>query len=105
MPSSEPTAGAADTTASAVKPRRADARRNYDLVLQAAREVFAERGAEAPLDDIARRAGVGNATMYRHFPTRRDLILAVYSDEVTQLCEHGTTLLVQEPPDDALFAW
>jgi AcrR family transcriptional regulator len=87
------------------RPLRADARRNRDLLLAAAKEVFAERGADAPLDDVARRAGVGNATMYRHFPTRRELIIAVYSDEVTELCAHGEALRAARPPDDALFAW
>jgi AcrR family transcriptional regulator len=85
--------------------RRADAQRNHDLLLAAAREVFAERGADAPLDDIARRAGIGNATMYRHFPTRRELIIAVYADEVAALCDRGETLLEDESPGDALFAW
>jgi AcrR family transcriptional regulator len=87
------------------RPIRADARRNYDLLLAAAKEVFAERGADAPLDDVARRAGVGNATMYRHFPTRQELIIAVYSDEVTALCEQGEALLGEEAPGDALFGW
>ncbi|MCX4098877.1 TetR/AcrR family transcriptional regulator [Nocardia sp. alder85J] len=88
------------------RPRRADARRNYDLVLAAAKEVFAELGVTAPLDEIARRAGVGNATMYRHFPTRRELVIAVYADEVTALAELGETLLHSDtPPADALFRW
>jgi AcrR family transcriptional regulator len=87
------------------RPRRADARRNYELLLAAAKEVFDEHGAGAPLDDIARRAGVGNATMYRHFPTRRDLIIAVYADEVTELCAEGETLLHGTSPRDALYGW
>lgn len=87
------------------RPIRADARRNHDLLLSAAKEVFAERGADAPLDDVARRAGVGNATMYRHFPTRQELIIAVYSDEVTALCERGEALLQEEAAGDALFGW
>jgi AcrR family transcriptional regulator len=85
--------------------RRADAQRNAELLLAAAKEVFNEHGVDAPLDDIARRAGVGNATMYRHFPTRRDLIIAVYADEVTALCAQGDTLLDQGSPGDALFGW
>lgn len=85
--------------------RRADARHNYESLLAAARDVFSEKGAGAPLDDIARRAGVGNATMYRHFPTRRDLIVAVYADEVTELCARGERLLNEEVPNDALFDW
>lgn len=87
------------------RPLRADARRNRDLLLAAAKELFAERGADAPLDDVARRAGVGNATMYRHFPTREELIVAVYSDEVTALCDQGAALLAEATPGDALFGW
>jgi AcrR family transcriptional regulator len=59
------------------KPRRADAQRNYDKLVSAARAVFREHGAQASLDDIAKRAGVGPGTLYRHFPTRDDLIDAV----------------------------
>jgi len=89
----------------AERPKRADARRNHDAVLAAARTLFAERGVDAPLDDVARRAGVGNATMYRHFPTRQDLIIAVYADEVTALCEAGDALLAAGSPGDALHEW
>lgn len=85
--------------------RRMDARRNYELLLSAAREVFNARGVDAPLDDIARRAGIGNATMYRHFPTRRELIIAVYADEVATLCLQGEALLEEVSPGDALFSW
>ncbi|GAA2611498.1 helix-turn-helix domain-containing protein [Actinomadura fulvescens] len=84
---------------------RADARRNHDRLLAAAREVFDELGADAPLDDVARRAGIGNATMYRHFPTRRDLLLAVYADEVAALAAEGEALLEARSPADALFGW
>jgi AcrR family transcriptional regulator len=87
------------------RPRRADARRNHDRLLAAAKEVFAEHGADAPLDDVARRAGVGNATMYRHFPTRQELLVAVYSDEVTELCARAEALLTADAPGDALFEW
>jgi AcrR family transcriptional regulator len=85
--------------------RRADAQRNRDLLLAAAREVFSERGADAPLDEIARRAGIGNATMYRHFPDRRELLIAVYADEVAMLCARGDALLEDQSPQDALFTW
>ncbi|MFW6720672.1 TetR/AcrR family transcriptional regulator [Streptomyces sp. MAR4 CNY-716] len=85
--------------------RRADAQRNYDLLVAAARDVFHDLGVDAPLDDIARRAGVGNATMYRHFPTRRELIIAVYAEEVAELCARSQSLLVEDPPGDALFDW
>ena len=87
------------------RPRRADARRNYELLLSAAKEIFDEHGVDAPLDDVARRAGVGNATMYRHFPTRRELIIAVYSDEVAALCAEGEALLGAAEPGEALFGW
>jgi AcrR family transcriptional regulator len=86
-------------------PRRADARRNYERLLAAATEVFGERGADAPLDEIARRAGIGNATMYRHFPSRSDLLIAVYADEVAALCGGGEALLEAAAPGEALFEW
>ncbi|WP_216898119.1 TetR/AcrR family transcriptional regulator [Nocardia alni] len=89
----------------AERPRRADARRNYELVLAAAKDVFDELGVAAPLDEIARRAGVGNATMYRHFPTRRDLVIAVYADEIAALGDLGRSLLEDPSPADALFTW
>ncbi|MET7464390.1 helix-turn-helix domain-containing protein [Nonomuraea sp. NPDC005501] len=87
------------------RPRRTDAARNAELLLAAARELFDERGPDVPLDDVARRAGVGNATLYRHFPTRSDLIVAVYAEEVTTLCEQGAALLEAEPAEEALFTW
>jgi AcrR family transcriptional regulator len=65
-----------------VRPQRADARRNFDALLTAAREAFAAQGPSAPLEDIARRAGVGIGTLYRNFPTRDALVEAVYIDEV-----------------------
>ena len=64
------------------RPKRADARRNYDALLAAARAAFAEDGTGAPLEDVAERAGVGIGTLYRHFPTRVALLEAVYVDEV-----------------------
>jgi len=84
---------------------RADALRNREALLAAARETFAARGVDAPLDEIARRAGIGNATMYRHFPTRQDLIVAVYADEVAALCARGPALLAEHGPGAALFVW
>jgi AcrR family transcriptional regulator len=87
------------------RPLRADARRNYESLLAAATEVFGEHGLHAPLDEIARRAHVGNATMYRHFPTRQELILAVYADEVSSLCSQGAQQLTDDSPGDALFNW
>lgn len=82
---------------------RSDAQSNHARLLAAAKEVFAEDGPGAPLDRIARRAGVGNATMYRHFPSRRELITAVYADEVAEL--RGRADLSSADPADALFAW
>ena len=64
------------------RPKRADARRNYDALIAAAREAFTQDDANASLEDIARRAGVGIGTLYRHFPTRKDLLAAVYEEEV-----------------------
>ncbi|GAA0909560.1 hypothetical protein GCM10009557_84130 [Virgisporangium ochraceum] len=84
---------------------RADAARNLDLLVAAARELFSERGPDIPLDEVARRAGVGNATLYRHFPTRGDLIVAVYADEVEALCRHGVDLAAAPDPGAALFEW
>ncbi|GGL05597.1 TetR/AcrR family transcriptional regulator [Mangrovihabitans endophyticus] len=75
---------------------RADAERNRAALLTAAREVFGEQGLDASLDEIARRAGVGNATLYRRFPTRKDLIAAVFADQKAkhlELAEHA----LQEP--------
>jgi AcrR family transcriptional regulator len=68
------------------RPKRADARRNYDKVLAAAREAFAEGGESTALEEIARRAGVGIGTLYRHFPNRQALLEALYIDEVEDVC-------------------
>ncbi|WP_405010965.1 TetR/AcrR family transcriptional regulator [Kitasatospora sp. NBC_01539] len=88
----------------AQRPRRADAARNFDALLAAAREAFAEHGAEASLEDIARRAGVGIGTLYRNFPTRRHLFETVYASEVDDLSVVAAGLAGQ-PPWDALTAW
>ncbi|MBU2662758.1 TetR/AcrR family transcriptional regulator [Actinoplanes bogorensis] len=86
------------------RPQRADARRNFDALLVAAREAFAENGTDASLEDIARRAGVGIGTLYRNFPTRQDLFEAVYVDEIDQLGQ--VAIAVSElPPWEALTAW
>ncbi|MGW3464473.1 TetR/AcrR family transcriptional regulator [Streptomyces olivaceoviridis] len=86
------------------RPHRKDAARNYDALLDAAREAFAEHGADASLEDIARRAGVGIGTLYRNFPTRRDLFESVYADEVNALCRAAVELADREPWE-ALTAW
>jgi AcrR family transcriptional regulator len=86
------------------RPKRADARRNYDTLVGAARAVFAEDGTSAPLDDIAERAGVGIGTLYRHFPTRQALLEAVYVDEVEAMARAAEDLS-ELPPWDALSQW
>ncbi|ALV32036.1 TetR/AcrR family transcriptional regulator [Streptomyces sp. CdTB01] len=86
------------------RPHRKDAARNYDALLAAAREAFAAHGAEASLEDIARRAGVGIGTLYRNFPTRRDLFESVYADEVNELVRVAREVGELEPWE-ALTAW
>jgi AcrR family transcriptional regulator len=76
----------APAEAGCARPLRADAQRNRARLLGAARDAFTERGSEASLEDIARRAEVGVGTLYRHFPTRQDLVEAVYVEEVEALC-------------------
>ncbi|WP_423461901.1 TetR/AcrR family transcriptional regulator [Promicromonospora sp. MS192] len=78
--------------APAVRPQRADAQRNQEALLAAAGAVFATSGVEAPIREIAAEAGVGTATIYRHFPTRADLIVAVYRHQVEALAEAGSAL-------------
>ncbi|MFC6016995.1 TetR/AcrR family transcriptional regulator [Plantactinospora solaniradicis] len=95
----------ADNPANPGRGRRADAARNAELLLAAARDLLDESGSEVALDEVARRAGVGNATLYRHFPTRGDLLVAVYADEVAALCRQGAELLDDPSPVDALFTW
>ncbi|MEP7021521.1 MAG: TetR/AcrR family transcriptional regulator [Pseudonocardiales bacterium] len=85
--------------------QRADARRNHDLLLYAAAEVYDERGVEASLEEIARRANVGIGTLYRHFPTRDALTEAVYRREVALLCDGVDDLLANNPGDTALALW
>src|SRR3954453_24024387 len=86
------------------RPRRADARRNYEKVLAAARDAFAEGGEASSLEEIARRAGGGVGTLDRHFPTRQALLEAVYLDEVEALCR-SVDDLAGLPPWDALARW
>ncbi|MFD2472294.1 TetR/AcrR family transcriptional regulator [Amycolatopsis silviterrae] len=84
---------------------RADAQRNYDRLVAAARSAFAEQGADAALDDIAQRAGVGNATLYRHFPTRQALLEAVFRDHIDALCHRAGELTAAPSPGAALKEW
>lgn len=83
-----------------VDPRRADAVRNRRALLDAARTVFGERGLEAPLDEIARRAGVGNATLYRHFADRCALVGAVFADTLEQVVAAAAKALANPDPWD-----
>ncbi len=86
--------------------RRADARRNVERLIEAARTAIARDGPDAPLDDIARDAGVGSGTLYRHFSTRIALLEAVYRDEVERLCSEGDRLLESDlDPGAALSDW
>jgi AcrR family transcriptional regulator len=84
---------------------RADARQNHARLLAAASEAFAEKGADAPLEDIARRAGVGIGTLYRHFPTRLDLQAAAFRNQVTVLCGDALDMLDRAEPGQAFFTW
>ncbi|MFC8449738.1 TetR/AcrR family transcriptional regulator [Kitasatospora sp. NPDC057223] len=85
--------------------RRADAQRNYERLLAAAETALNAHGAAASLDDIAKSAGVGNATLYRHFPTREKLIEAVYDQRIGALCAAAGRLAATERPGDALVGW
>ncbi|MGD1059251.1 MAG: TetR family transcriptional regulator [Solirubrobacteraceae bacterium] len=84
--------------------RRADAERNRDKILGAARAAFADREAETSMAEISRRAGVGMATLYRNFPGRRELLEALYTDEVDAVCDAAGSLDA-ETPGAALVAW
>jgi AcrR family transcriptional regulator len=89
----------------AARKPRADAQRNRDGLLEAAKVAFAEVGPEASLDEIARRARVGIGTLYRHFPTRDAIVEAVYRREVQQLADAAPRLGETLPPAEALRAW
>jgi AcrR family transcriptional regulator len=84
---------------------RADAKRNHDALLECAAQAFGERGTDTSLEDVARRAGVGIGTLYRHFPTRDALVEAAYRRGVEQLCDAAERLLIAEEPDVALETW
>ncbi|MGW2639589.1 TetR/AcrR family transcriptional regulator [Streptomyces sp. NPDC001348] len=88
-----------------VKPMRADARRNYERLLKVAAEAFAEHGENASLDDIAKRAGVGSGTLYRHFPTRQALLEAVYVDAIEAQAARADEIAKELPPGEALSEW
>ncbi|MFD7119879.1 TetR/AcrR family transcriptional regulator [Streptomyces sp. NPDC059922] len=102
MNDSGPSQGAGDAAGS----RRKDARRNRQTLLEAAATVFVTSGVEAPVRDIAAKAGVGMGTIYRHFPTRADLVIAVYRHQVDACAEAGPVLLAAGPtPHAALGRW
>jgi AcrR family transcriptional regulator len=84
---------------------RADARRNIETVLEAAMKVFATSGVDAPAREIADKAGVGVGTLYRHFPQRSDLIVAVFRNEVDACAEAAPALAAEHEPGDALDLW
>ena len=94
----------ASTQTLITRPMRADARRNYEKVLAAAREAFAEGGESTALEEIARRAGVGIGTLYRHFPNRQALLEALYVGEVEEVCRSAAELDATDPWE-ALTGW
>lgn len=87
------------------KPLRADAQRNRDKLVEVAAQAFATDGVDASLEEIARRAGVGIGTLYRHFPTREHLVEVVYRREVEGLCHAARELVQMHPADVALELW
>src|SRR5246500_1990531 len=84
---------------------RTDAQRNRERILEVAKRAFSDHGANASLDDIAKEAGVGAGTLYRHFPTREDLLEAVYKTEVEKLAAAERKFAETLPPVEALRAW
>jgi AcrR family transcriptional regulator len=93
------------TTNLLTRPKRADARRNYDKVLAAAREAFAEGGESTALEEIARRAGVGIGTLYRNFPNRQALLETLYLEEVEGICRMAEEQRESADPWEALTNW
>lgn len=89
----------------APRPLRADARLNADRIVAAAAEIFARDGADASLEEIARQAGVGSATLHRHFASRWDLLETVFADGISRLCDDADHRAVQEGADTAIFDW
>jgi AcrR family transcriptional regulator len=87
------------------RPKRADARRNYDRLVAAAEAAFERDGPEASLDAIAKAAGVGPGTLYRHFPGRRALLEAVYTERIVELCQLAPQLAAEHEPVEALSRW
>jgi len=92
-------------TSAGTRPLRADAQRNRDRLLEVAVRAFSDGGADVTLDAIAKEAGVGIGTLYRHFPTREALIEATYRNELARLCDAADELLDTQRPEDALRIW
>lgn len=92
-------------TTETARPQRIDARRNRELLVAAAASVLTEHGPDASLEEIARQAGVGIGTLYRHFPTRQDLLEAVFRDHIETLCEYAEGLRDDPDPYVALRDW
>jgi len=88
-----------------VRKPRCDAQRNRERILEVARQAFSRSGANASLDDIARKAGVGPGTLYRHFPAREELLVAVYRSEIEKLAAAQKKFAGELPPVEALRAW
>jgi AcrR family transcriptional regulator len=101
----QPTGPAEPQTSGPAETLRADARQNHARLIAAATAAFADKGADAPLEDIARRAGVGIGTLYRHFPTRLDLQAAVFRTQVGTMCDEGDALAATATPEQAFTAW
>jgi AcrR family transcriptional regulator len=97
--------GVTTARGAAGRPVRADAQRNLDILLQSALEVFATAGVDAPVRAIAEKAGVGIATLYRHFPQRSDLIAAVFQHEIEALAADAVALAAKGKPGAALAKW
>lgn len=97
--------GGADAGAAGPRRLRTDARRSLDALLQAAKEVFAASGVDAPVREIAAKAGVGVGTVYRHFPQRSDLVAAVFRREIDACADAAVALAEQNDPFGALAQW
>ncbi len=103
--SQEVQASVEEGTEGGCRPLRADARKNRARLLAAAEEVFAERGVSVPIDDVAQRAGVGVGTLYRHFPTKEALFVAVVATRIEQLRDESMSLLEASDPGAAFFGF
>jgi AcrR family transcriptional regulator len=88
-----------------IRKPRSDAQRNRERILEVARQAFSRSGANASLDDIAKKAGVGPGTLYRHFPSREELLVAVYHSEMEKLAAAEQKFAEELPPVEALRAW